>query len=176
MLAIVCVDTASPTRYPVPMPAPQPGDPAPDFTLLTDSGTPFHLSSLRGQIVVLYFYPKADTPGCTKEACAFRDHQAKFKRANTVIVGVSPDASPAQARFKEKFDLPFTLLADTEHKAALAYGVWKEKSMYGKKYMGVERTTFVIDPNGKIIKVFPKVKVQGHAEQVLDAIPKTASK
>lgn len=146
------------------------GDPAPEIALETDSGQPFHLSSLKGQNVVLYFYPKADTPGCTKEACAFRDTSQKFTKENTVIVGVSPDASKAQARFKDKFDLPFTLLADTDHKAAEAYGVWKEKSMYGRKYMGIERTTFVIDPEGRIKKVFPKVKVDGHAEEVLAAL------
>ena len=152
------------------MPNPQPGDPAPEISLDTDSGQHFHLSSLKGQNVVLYFYPKADTPGCTKEACAFRDTTKKFTEANTVIVGVSPDPSGAQARFKHKFDLPFTLLADTAHQAAEAYGVWKEKSMYGKKYMGVERTTFIIGPDGRIKRVFPKVKVDGHAEEVLAAI------
>lgn len=145
------------------------GDIAPSISLPTDAGQPFELSSLQGKNVVLYFYPKADTPGCTKEACAFKDNSQKFGAANTVIVGVSPDASKAQARFKEKFDLPFTLLADADHIAAEAYGVWKEKSMYGKKYMGVDRVTFVIDPSGKIKKIFPKVKVDGHAEEVLAA-------
>ena len=146
------------------------GDSAPAISLETDTGEHFELSSLKGKNVVLYFYPKADTPGCTKEACEFRDTSKKFSKANTVIVGVSPDATKAQAKFKDKFDLPFTLLADVDHKVAEAYGVWKEKSMYGKKYIGVERTTFVIDPNGKIAKVFPKVKVDGHAEEVLAAI------
>lgn len=146
------------------------GDPAPEISLDTDSGEHFQLSSLHGKNVVLYFYPKADTPGCTKEACEFRDTSRKFTKANTVIVGVSPDAAKSQAKFKDKFDLPFTLLADTDHKAAEAYGVWTEKSMYGKKYMGIERTTFVIDPQGKIAKVFPKVKVEGHAEEVLATI------
>jgi len=146
------------------------GDPAPDISTLTDSGEQFELSSLKGKNVVLYFYPKADTPGCTKEACEFRDNSNKFSKANTVIVGVSPDQSKAQARFKDKFDLPFTLLADSDHKAAEAYGVWTEKSMYGKKYMGIERTTFVIGADGKIRKIFPKVKVEGHAEEVLAAI------
>lgn len=138
--------------------------------LETDSGAPFRLSSLLGKNVVLYFYPKADTPGCTKEACAFRDSSKKFSKANTVIVGVSPDTAKAQLKFKAKFDLPFTLLADHEHAAAEAFGVWKEKSMYGKKYMGVERTTFVIDTKGIIRKIFPKVKVEGHAEEVLAAL------
>jgi peroxiredoxin Q/BCP len=152
------------------MPVPAQGDPAPDINLLTDAGQPFSLNSLRGKNVVLYFYPKADTPGCTKEACAFRDDSPKLEAANTVVIGVSPDKPGAQARFKEKFGLPFTLLADTEHKAAEAYGVWVEKSMYGKKYMAVERATFVIGPDGLIKKVFPKVKVEGHAAEVLAAL------
>ncbi len=152
------------------MPNLKEGDPAPALSLDTDSGQHFALASLKGKNVVLYFYPKADTPGCTKEACAFRDDSQKFTKANTVIVGVSPDTTKAQARFKEKFDLPFLLLADVDHKAAQDYGVWKEKSMYGKKYMGVERTTFVISPDGKIKKVFPKVSVDGHAEEVLAAV------
>src|SRR3954465_8633517 len=146
------------------------GNAAPDISLPTDTGEPFQLSSLRGKNVVLYFYPKADTPGCTTEACAFRDNSEKFSAANTVIVGVSPDGSKAQAKFKDKFNLPFTLLADAEHKAAEDYGVWKEKSMYGKKYMGIERATFVIDPQGLIKKIFPKVKVDGHAAEVLAAV------
>ncbi|HEX4770377.1 MAG TPA: thioredoxin-dependent thiol peroxidase [Bryobacteraceae bacterium] len=146
------------------------GQLAPEIQLLTDSGDSFHLSSLRGQNVILYFYPKADTPGCTKEACAFRDESPKLKTANTVVVGVSPDKPAAQAKFKEKFGLPFTLLADTEHHAAEAYGVWVEKSMYGKKYMGVERATFVIGADGKVKKIFPKVKVDGHVEEVLEAL------
>jgi peroxiredoxin Q/BCP len=146
------------------------GDKAPEISLLTDAGETFHLSALQGKNVVLYFYPKSDTPGCTKEACAFRDTSKKFTKANTVIVGVSPDTDTDQSRFKAKFDLPFTLLADAEHKAADDYGVWKEKSMYGRKYMGVERTTFVIDGQGTIKKVFPKVKVDGHAEEVLAAL------
>ncbi|MGC2659272.1 MAG: thioredoxin-dependent thiol peroxidase [Bryobacteraceae bacterium] len=148
----------------------KPGDKAPAISLDTDSGEHFTLSSLEGKNVVLYFYPKADTPGCTAESCEFRDTSKKFSAANTVIVGVSPDASKAQAKFKNKFDLPFTLLADVDHKAAEAYGVWREKSMYGKKYMGIERTTFVIGPDGHIKKVFPKVKVEGHAEEVLAAV------
>ena len=146
------------------------GDTAPEIALDTDSGTPFTLSSLKGKNVVLYFYPKADTPGCTKESCEFRDTSKKFTKANTVIVGISPDPTKAQAKFKEKFDLPFVLLADVDHKACEDYDVWKEKSMYGKKYMGVERTTFVIDPKGKNKKIFQKVKVDGHSEEVLAAI------
>jgi peroxiredoxin Q/BCP len=152
------------------MPSLKEGASAPAISLDTDSGHPFTLSSLKGKNVVLYFYPKADTPGCTKESCEFRDTSKKFTKANTVIVGVSPDPTKAQAKFKEKFDLPFVLLADVDHKTCEDYGVWTEKSMYGKKYMGVERTTFVIDPKGKIKKIFPKVKVEGHAEEVLAAI------
>ncbi len=146
------------------------GAEAPDFETVDEHGKAFRLSSLRGKSVVLYFYPKADTPGCTKEACAFRDDSKKFGKRDTVIVGVSPDTSAAQLKFKQKFDLPFTLLADKEHAVAEAYGVWKEKSMYGKKYMGIERTTFVIGKDGRIKKVFPKVKVEGHAEEVLAAV------
>ena len=152
------------------MPTLHEGDPAPEISTVTDAGEAFQLSALRGKNVVLYFYPKADTPGCTKEACAFRDETPQFSAKNTVVVGVSPDKSAAQAKFKKKFDLPFTLLADTEHKAAEDYGVWAEKSMYGKKYMGIDRTTFVIDPEGRIRKIFPKVKVDGHAEEVLAAL------
>ena len=146
---------------------PQAGDAAPEIELLTDEGTPFKLSSLRGKDVILYFYPKADTPGCTTESCQFRDESKKITKKNAVIVGVSPDTSAAQARFKTKFTLPFTLLADADHVAAEAYGVWKEKSMYGKKYMGVERTTFLIGADGKVKKVFNKVKPDGHALEVL---------
>ncbi len=152
------------------MPNLKEGDPAPAISLDTDSGQHFELASLQGKNVVLYFYPKADTPGCTKESCAFRDASPQFSKTNTVIVGVSPDATKAQAKFKQKFGLPFTLLADIDHKAAEDYGVWKERSMYGKKYMGIERTTFVIDPHGKIKKIFPKVSVEGHAEEVLAAV------
>src|SRR5579883_2939623 len=147
-----------------------PGDPAPEIELPNEAGEPFRLSSLRGKNVVLYFYPKADTPGCTKEACAFRDASPDLSHANAVVVGISPDAPKAQAKFKTKYGLPFTLLADVDHHAAEQYGVWKEKSMYGKKYMGVERTTFVIGPDGVIKKIFPKVKVEGHAEEVLAAL------
>jgi len=149
---------------------PTEGQPAPEIELADHAGQPFRLSSLRGKNVVLYFYPKANTSGCTKEACAFRDNSKKFTKADTVIVGVSPDKSSAQASFKAKYDLPFTLLADAEHKAAEAWGVWKEKSMYGRKYMGVERTTFLLDKNGRVARIFPKVKIEGHAEEVLQAL------
>lgn len=146
------------------------GDPAPNIKLTADNGEAFDLASLQGKKVVLYFYPKADTSGCTKEACAFRDARTQYTRKKAVIIGVSPDTPAKQAKFKQKHDLPFTLLADVGQEAAQAYGVWKEKSMYGRKYMGVERTTFIIDEQGKIAKIFPKVKVAGHAEEVLAAL------
>jgi thioredoxin-dependent peroxiredoxin len=146
------------------------GKPAPDFTLPDQQGKKVTLSKLKGSPVVLYFYPKDDTPGCTKEACAFRDEFADYKKAGAVILGVSPDDSASHAKFAKKFDLPFPLLADHEKQVCDAYGVWKEKSMYGKKYMGVERTTFVIDKKGIVGKIFPKVKVDGHSAEVLDAI------
>lgn len=146
------------------------GAKAPEITLETDTGEKFRLSSLKGKNVVLYFYPKSDTPGCTTEACEFRDALADFAGKDTVIVGVSPDPVAKQAKFKSKYGLPFILLADVEHKAAEAYGVWKEKSMYGRTYMGVERTTFLIGPDGKIRKIFEKVKPAGHAGQVLAAL------
>ena len=143
------------------------GDKAPDIKLNTDSGEPFRLSSLKGQKVVLYFYPKADTPGCTVEACEFRDSSKKFAKKNAVIVGISPDAVKSQAKFKDKFDLPFTLLCDVDKEAALAYGVYREKNMYGKKVMGIVRSTFIVGEDGRIAKIYPKVNAQGHAEQVL---------
>jgi peroxiredoxin Q/BCP len=143
------------------------GDIAPEISLPTDSGDQFRLSDLKGQEVILYFYPKADTPGCTTESCGFRDEFARLRRKKAAVIGISPDTPSAQAKFKKKYDLPFPLLADAEHKAAEAYGVWKEKSMYGRKYMGVERTTFLIGSDGRIRKVFRKVKPAGHAEEVL---------
>lgn len=146
------------------------GDAAPAIHSQDENGNGFDLASLKGKSVVLYFYPKADTPGCTKESCEFRDTAQKFTKKDTVIVGVSPDKAAAQSKFKAKFDLPFTLLADQDHAVAEAYGVWKEKSMYGKKYMGIERTTFLIGPDGKIRKIFHKVKPEGHAEQVYAAL------
>ena len=146
------------------------GDPAPAIHADDDRGKPFDLASLKGKNVVLYFYPKADTPGCTRESCEFRDHSKKFAKADTVIVGVSPDKSAAQSKFKDKFDLPFTLLADVDHSVAQAYGTWVEKSMYGRKYMGIERSTFLIGKDGKLRKIFRKVKPDGHAEQVYEAL------
>jgi peroxiredoxin Q/BCP len=143
------------------------GDEAPEIEVSTDTGDDFQLSAMKGKRVVLYFYPKADTPGCTVEACEFRDDSKEFARKGAVVVGVSPDKSAVQAKFKAKYDLPFTLLADSDRKVAEAYGVYKEKSMYGKKVMGIERTTFVIGPDGKIEKIYGKVKAAGHAAAVL---------
>lgn len=145
----------------------KPGDPAPEISLTTDDGSQFTLSALRGKEVVLYFYPKSDTPGCTTEACEFRDASAPLRKKKAVVIGVSPDTVQAQAKFKKKHALDFTLLADADHAAAEAYGVWKEKSMYGKKYMGVERTTFLIGTDGRIRQIFEKVKPAGHAAEVL---------
>jgi len=146
------------------------GQLAPDFTLPTDTGEMLTLSSLRGQWVVLYAYPKDDTSGCTTEACEFRDLFPKFRKGKAVILGISPDSVKSHQKFKTKYELPFTLVADEEKVALQAYDIWKEKSMYGRKYMGVERTTFVIDPEGRIAKVFEKVKPAGHAEEVMAAI------
>ena len=152
------------------MPELNPGSKAPDFMLLTDTGEELKLSSLAGQNVVLYFYPKADTPGCTKEACNFRDVLPRIQTHKAVVLGASPDPVKAVAKFKLKFALPFALLADEHHEVAEKYGVWVEKSMYGRKYMGVERTTFIIGKDGKIKQVFRKVKVDGHAEEVIAAL------
>src|ERR1035438_3452091 len=146
------------------------GDKAPDIQVRTDSGEAFQLADLKGQRVVLYFYPKADTPGCTTEACEFRDDIKKFAKKGAAVVGVSPDKPTAQAKFKQKYDLPFTLLADEDKAAAHAYGVWKEKNMYGRKVMGIERTTFVIGADGKIEKIYGKVKAKGHAAAVLEGL------
>jgi peroxiredoxin Q/BCP len=146
------------------------GSKAPGFTLPCDTGEALKLSSLTGKNVVLYFYPKADTPGCTKEACSFRDEFPRLEGADAVVLGVSPDPVAAVAKFKAKYHLPFTLLADENHEVAEQYGVWVEKSMYGKTYMGVARTTYIIGKDGKIAKVFPKVTVDGHTEEVLAAL------
>ncbi len=149
------------------MSIPQPGEFAPDFTVLTDTGASLTLSSLRGRPVVLYFYPKDDTSGCTTEACEFRDLFPRFDGGKAVILGVSPDPVKSHAKFKAKYELPFTLLADTDKVIAQAYDVWKEKSMYGRKYMGVERTTFVLDAAGRVARRFEKVKPAGHAAEVM---------
>ncbi len=146
------------------------GDKAPDFKLADDQGNDVSLKDFKGKRVVLYFYPKDDTPGCTTEACAFRDEEKKFHAKNAVIVGVSADSPESHVKFKKKFNLPFSLLSDPEKKALNAYGVWKEKSLYGKKYMGIERTTFVIGPDGTIEKIYPKVSVTGHIAEVLKGL------
>lgn len=146
------------------------GLPAPDFSLDSTEGKKIALKDLRGKRVILYFYPKDDTPGCTREACDFRDAFADFKKKNTVILGVSPDNLDRHDKFKEKYNLPFPLLADPDHAVAEEYGVWKEKMNYGKKYMGIERTTFLIDDEGTIQHIFPRVKVDGHADALLGAL------
>jgi len=145
----------------------EPGDLAPDFTLADQHGDDVTLSDLRGQTVVLYFYPRADTPGCTTQACGVRDHRADYEAAGARVVGVSPDEVDAVSKFAGKFDLDFTLLADPDHSVADAYGTWVEKSMYGKRYMGVQRATFIIDADGKIAHVIPKASPKTHDDQVL---------
>jgi thioredoxin-dependent peroxiredoxin len=146
------------------------GQEAPDFELPSESGERVRLSKLRGRPVVLYFYPRDDTPGCTKQACAIRDSYDEFEERGTVVLGVSTDDETSHVKFKEKHGLPFTLLADTEHDVAEAYGVWKEKSFGGKKYWGVERSTFLIDESGHITNVMRRVKPDTHAEKVLEAL------
>src|SRR5581483_11536465 len=148
----------------------QPGDQAPDFTLPDQHGNPVTLSELRGQTVVLYFYPKADTPGCTTQACSVRDHQLDYREAGAVVYGISPDPVKAVAKFDDKYGLGFPLLADADHAVCELYGVWGEKSMYGRKYMGAERSTFVIGPDGVIKDVFRKVKPAEHDDLVLGAL------
>ncbi|MGB0604811.1 MAG: thioredoxin-dependent thiol peroxidase [Candidatus Latescibacterota bacterium] len=146
------------------------GDPAPDFTLSDADGNSVSLSDFKGQKVVLYFYPKDDTPGCTKEACGFRDAQDDYMDVNAVVIGVSPDSEKSHQRFRDKYDLPFLLLADRERQAIEGYDVWKEKNMYGKKYMGVERSTFIIDEDGILLEIMRKVKVDGHVQSVLASL------
>jgi peroxiredoxin Q/BCP len=150
-------------------PQPEAGLPAPDFTLPRDGGGNISLADFRGRKLVLYFYPKADTPGCTKEAIAFSGLAADFAQANTAIIGVSADAVKAQDAFKRKYDLTIALASDEKRQMLEAYGVWGEKSMYGKTFMGVSRATFLIGTDGRIARVWPKVKVDGHAEEVLEA-------
>lgn len=146
------------------------GKKAPDFKLQNQDGEIISLKDLKGKKVVLYFYPKDNTSGCTKEACNFRDDFPKFKKSEAIILGVSPDSVSSHKKFADKYDLPFSLLADEDKKVVQLYDVWKEKSMYGKNYMGVERTTFIIDENGKIKQIFNKVKVDGHNEEVMKAL------
>lgn len=148
------------------------GDKAPDFNLPSDGGGKISLKALRGKKIVLYFYPKDDTPGCTTEACAFRDSLPDFSKVKATIIGVSKDDVKSHDRFKKKYDLPFPLLSDEDGKLVKAFGVWVEKSMYGRKYMGIDRSTFLIDEKGIVRGVWRKVKVNGHAEEVLEAAEK----
>jgi peroxiredoxin Q/BCP len=150
------------------------GDRAPEFSLHDHRGHPVTLKSLKGRQVVLYFYPKDDTPGCTKEACGFRDSMATIQKTGAVVLGVSPDDGASHQKFIAKYGLPFSLLSDEDSRTAKAYGVYKLKNMYGKKYWGVERTTFVIDPTGRLKAIFKKVKVDGHAEEVLEVLQDAA--
>ena len=146
------------------------GDKAPAFKLKNQDGELISLSDLKEKPVVLYFYPKDDTPGCTKEACNFRDEFPKFGKMKAEIIGISTDSVDSHKKFADKYNLPFNLLADEKKEIVEKYGVWKEKNMYGRKYMGIERTTFIIDANGKISKIFPKVKVDDHNKEVMDAL------
>lgn len=146
------------------------GDPAPAFTLPADNGDPVRLGDFAGQRLVLYFYPKADTPGCTREAMDFNRLRADFTAAGAALLGISPDPTKALARFKTKHGLDFALAGDEAHAMLEAYGVWVEKSMYGRQYMGVQRTTVLIDSDGRIARIWPKVSVEGHAEEVLEAV------
>jgi peroxiredoxin Q/BCP len=151
------------------------GDAAPDFTLPDQDGDEVSLAGLKGETVVLYFYPRADTPGCTTQACGIRDRRAEYEKAGVRVIGVSPDTVEAVKKFAGKFDLDFTLLADADHAVAERYGTWVEKSMYGKKYMGVQRATFIIDPDGKVAKAFPKVSPKTHDDVVLGALAELAA-
>ena len=146
------------------------GDSAPDFQLPADDGKTYSLKDLRGSKVVLYFYPKDDTPGCTKEACSFRDNLARVTSKGAIVLGVSKDDLQSHAKFRSKYSLSFPLLSDTDGKVLEAYGVWKEKGMFGKSFLGIARTTYIIDESGRIAKVFPRVKVEGHADEVLAAL------
>ena len=147
------------------------GKPAPDFSLPSTTGESYSLRQFKGKkSVILYFYPKDDTPGCTKEACDFRDHTAEFEKHNTVILGVSSDNMESHLRFRDKHKLPFPLLVDDDASVSKLFGVYKQKNLYGKKYMGIERTTFVIDRTGRIAQIYPKVKVDGHVKDVLEFV------
>jgi len=149
---------------------PATGSAAPDFTLPTASGDAFQLSKAKGKPVVVYFYPKDDTPGCTVEAKGFEAMRDAFEDAGAIVVGISPDGTASHCKFAEKYGLGFVLASDEDHRTAQAYGVWVEKSMYGKKYWGVQRATFLIDGAGRVAKAWPKVKPEGHAEEVLEAV------
>ena len=155
---------ANPTAFP------QPGDVAPDFDLEAGGGGRARLADYKGKAVVLYFYPKDDTSGCTAQACGFRDMQADYDAAGIRVIGVSPDPLESHVKFRDKYDLPFTLLSDPEHEAAEAYGVWKEKSMYGKKYMGIERSAFLIDEKGKVAQAWYKISPKDTPAKLLEAL------
>jgi peroxiredoxin Q/BCP len=146
------------------------GEKAPAFTLAADDGTKVKLADLQGQPVVLYFYPADDTPGCTREACAFRDRQDEIKQLGARVFGISPDDVASHVKFRDKFKLNFPLLADADHKVAEKYGAWREKNMYGKKSLGIQRSTFLIDADGRVAKVWKRVQVDGHDQQVIDAL------
>jgi thioredoxin-dependent peroxiredoxin len=152
------------------------GQAAPDFTLPDQHGEEVTLSDLRGETIVLYFYPRADTPGCTAQACGVRDHSAEYDAAGARVIGISPDTVEDVAKFADKYGLGFTLLADADHKVAEAYGTWIEKRNYGRTYWGVQRATFIIDPEGRTARVFPKVSPQKHDDVVLDALGELAAK
>lgn len=149
---------------------PKPGDEAPDFELRTDEGKPLRLSDHLGKTIVLFFYPRADTPGCTKEACGFRDDYSAYEDREVLILGVSPDTVDAQSKFKEKYELPFTLLDDTDHQVSELYGVWGEKKFMGKEYMGILRTTFLIGADGRILRLFENVNPAEHSQEILAAL------
>lgn len=147
------------------------GKPAPDFELTSDSGDTVRLSDFMGKPVVVYFYPRDDTPGCTAQACGIRDNYESFGERGAVVLGISPDDESSHVKFKQKYGLPFTLLADPDHQVAETYGVWGERKLYGKTYMGIERSTFVIDSDGNVARVMRRVKPDTHAQQVLDSLP-----
>jgi peroxiredoxin Q/BCP len=148
----------------------EPGTKAPDFTLQADDGKKIKLSALKGKPVVVYFYPRDDTPGCTREACSFRDRNAEIEKLGAKVVGISADTIESHGQFRNKFKLNFPLLADVGHKVAERYGAWREKNMYGKKFFGIQRSTYLIDDDGKVAKVWKNVKVDGHDQQVIDAL------
>jgi peroxiredoxin Q/BCP len=152
------------------MPLVEPGKKAPAFSLKDQDGKVHRLSDYEGRSVVLYFYPKDDTPGCTKEACAFRDHLPKFKTDKAIVLGVSVLDEASKAKFAQKYDLNFPLLADSDHEVAEKYGVWQKRSLYGRNFMGIARTTYLIGPDGKVVRRWDKVKVDGHAEEVLESL------
>ncbi len=151
------------------------GQPAPDFTLTADDGSTVRLSDLKGTPVVLYFYPRDNTPGCTKEACAFRDRKSEIDAHGAVLLGISPDTAESHVKFKSKFDLNFRLLADPDHQVAEQYGAWREKNLYGKKSFGIQRSTYLLDADGNVAKVWRRVQVNGHDDQVLEALQSLGS-